>query len=100
MQLSNKDQKLLATYQTWLRNNKLNDKCSVNFIEQNSLLVFHVWNLQEMISETIWFKTYNKKWEFYIKTLDQKFNKYFSLKEILKIEKGFVLKTFKEKQNL
>ncbi|MBP1525875.1 MAG: hypothetical protein H9Q65_05310 [Spiroplasma ixodetis] len=59
-----------------------------------------MWELEKLISETIWLKSYNEKWQFYIKTLDEKFNKSFLLEEILKIEKDFVLKTFKEKQNL
>jgi len=45
----------------------------------------------------MWLKTDNYKWEFYIKTLGEKINKSVSLKEILEIEKDFVIKTFKEK---
>lgn len=100
MHLSNKEQELILTYQNWLKANNLIDKCHPYFIEQNSMLVFQVWNLKEMISETIWLKTDNEKWEFYIKTLDQKFNKYFSLNEIIDIEKDFVWNHFKEKSNL
>lgn len=100
MQLTNKEQELLSTYQNWLKKNNLNDKCILNFIEENSILVFQTWNLKEIISETIWLKSDNEKWQFYIKTLGEKFNKYFSLEEILKIEKDFVLKIFKEKSNL
>ncbi|WJG71353.1 hypothetical protein [Spiroplasma ixodetis] len=96
MQLSNKEQELLWTYQNWLEKNNWNDKCSINFIEQNSILVFQVWDLQEIISETIWLKNDNKEWKFYIKNLGEKFNKSFSLKEILKIEKDFILKSFNE----
>ncbi|WP_338987883.1 hypothetical protein [Spiroplasma endosymbiont of Dasysyrphus albostriatus] len=84
MQLSNKEQELLSTYQNWLKENNLSDKCNVNFIEANSILVFQTWNLEEIISETLWLKTDNKKWQFDIKTLGEKFNQYFSLKEILK----------------
>lgn len=54
MQLSNKEQELLSTYQNWLKENNLSDKCNVNFIEENSILVFQTWDLKEMISETIW----------------------------------------------
>ncbi|WDA55035.1 MAG: hypothetical protein PPFGHCPK_01516 (plasmid) [Spiroplasma endosymbiont of Drosophila atripex] len=100
MQLTNKEQEFLLTYQNWLKKNSLNDKCNVNFIEENSILVFQTWNLKEIISETIWLKSDNEKWQFYIKTLGEKFNKNFSLEEILKIEKDFILKIFKEKSNL
>ena len=100
MQLTNKEQEILSTYQNWIRENKLNDKCSSYFISQTSMLVFQVWNSKERISETLWLKSDNEKWQFYIKTLGEKFNKDFSLEEIFKIEKDFVLKTFKEKQNL
>ncbi|WDA54884.1 MAG: hypothetical protein PPFGHCPK_01365 (plasmid) [Spiroplasma endosymbiont of Drosophila atripex] len=100
MQLSNKEQELLSIYQNWLKEKNLSDKCNVYFIEENSILVFQTWNLKEIISETIWLKSDNEKWQFYIKTLGEKFNKTFLLEDILKIEKDFVLKTFKEKQNL
>ncbi|WDA54974.1 MAG: hypothetical protein PPFGHCPK_01455 (plasmid) [Spiroplasma endosymbiont of Drosophila atripex] len=100
MQLTNKEQKLLSTYQNWLRKNNLSGNCNAYFIEQNSMLVFQVWSLEQLISETLWLKIDNEKWQFYIKTLGEKFNKYFSLEEILKIEKDFVLKNFKEKSNL
>ncbi|WJG71425.1 hypothetical protein SIXOD_v1c28700 (plasmid) [Spiroplasma ixodetis Y32] len=49
-----------------------------------------------MISETLWLKTDNQDWKFYIKTLDEKFNKSFSLSEVIEIEKNFVIKTFKK----
>ena len=100
MQLSSKEQVLLSTYQKWLKENKLNDKCNAYFISQTSMLVFQIWDLEKLISETIWLKINNEKWQYYIKTLVEKFNKSFSLEEILKIEKDFVLKTFKEKSNL
>ncbi len=96
MQLSNKEQELFWTYQNWLEKNNWNDKCSINFIEQNSILVFQVWDLQEIISETIWLKIDNEKWQYYIKTLGEKFNKSFSLSEVIEIEKNFVIKTFKK----
>lgn len=96
MQLSNKELKLLSTYQNWLKKNKLNDKCCSYFISQTSMLVFQVWRIEKLISETIWLKINNQEWKFYIKTLDEKFNKTFLLEDILKIEKDFVLKTFKE----
>ncbi|WP_252320675.1 hypothetical protein [Spiroplasma endosymbiont of Lariophagus distinguendus] len=64
------------------------------------MLVFQVWRIEKLISETIWLKSDNEKWQFYIKNLDKKINKSFLLEEILKIEKDFVLKTFKEKSNL
>ncbi len=64
------------------------------------MLVFQVWELEKFISETIWIKINNEKWQFYIKNLGEKFNKTFLLEEILKIEKDFILKTFKEKSNL
>ncbi|MBP1526635.1 MAG: hypothetical protein H9Q66_01710 [Spiroplasma ixodetis] len=95
MQLTNKEQEFLSTYQNWLKENDLSNKCEVYFSEQNSMIIFQVWELQEMISETLWLKTDNEKWQFYIKTLGEKFNKSFSLKEILEIEKDFVIKTFK-----
>ncbi|MBP1525172.1 MAG: hypothetical protein H9Q65_01385 [Spiroplasma ixodetis] len=97
MQLSNKEQKLLSTYQNWLKENKLSSNCNVYFISKTSMLVFQVWDLQKMISETLWLKTNNQEWKFYIKTLGEKFNKSFSLSEIIEIEKDFVIKTFKEK---
>lgn len=77
MQLTNKEQKLLSTYQNWLKENSLSDKCNVNFIEENSILVFQTWDLEEMISETFWLKTDNEKWQFYIKNLGEKINKSF-----------------------
>lgn len=40
----------------------------------------------------------NEKCQFYIQTLVEKFNKFISLEEILKIEKDFVLKTFSKKE--
>lgn len=61
------------------------------------MLVFQVWRIEKLIRETIWLKNENQDWQYYIKTLDEKFNKSVSLKEILEIEKDFVLKTFKEK---
>ena len=67
MQLSNKEQELLSTYQNWLKEKKLSDKCNVYFIEENSILVFQTWDLQKLISETLWLKTDNEKWQFYIK---------------------------------
>ncbi|WP_174480094.1 hypothetical protein [Spiroplasma endosymbiont of Danaus chrysippus] len=100
MQLTSKEQELLSTYQKWLKENNLSGNCNAYFISKTSMLVFQVWDLQEIISETIWLKTNNQEWQFYIKNLGEKFNKDFSLKEILKMEKDFVLKTFKEKQNL
>ncbi len=36
MQLTNKEQEILSTYQNWLKKNNLNDKCILNFIEENS----------------------------------------------------------------
>lgn len=95
MQLSNKEQVILLTYQNWLKENDLSNKCEVYFSEQNSMIIFQVWELQEMISETLWLKTDNEKWQFLIQTLGEKFNKSFSLEEILNIEKDFVLKNFK-----
>ncbi|WP_339048780.1 hypothetical protein [Spiroplasma endosymbiont of Colias croceus] len=100
MQLTNKEQELLSKYQNWLKKNNLSDKCNVYFLEQNSTLVFQTWKWKEMISETIWLKIDNKEWKFYIKNLGEKFNKSFSLSEIIEIEKDFVVKIFKEKQNL
>lgn len=44
MQLSNKEQEFLSTYQIWLKENKLNDKGNAYFISQTSMLVFQVWN--------------------------------------------------------
>jgi len=96
MKLSSKEQVLLSTYQNWIKENNLNNKCNVYFISKTSMLVFQVWDFQEMISETIWLKTDNEKWQFYIKTLDKKINKTFLLEEILKIEKDFILKSFNE----
>ncbi|WP_342217481.1 hypothetical protein [Spiroplasma endosymbiont of Amphimallon solstitiale] len=95
MQLTKKEQELLSTYQNWLKKNSLSDKCNAYFISKNSMLVFQVWDFQKLISETIWIKIDNEKWQFYIKNLDEKFNKTFLLEDILKIEKDFVLKTFK-----
>lgn len=40
MNLTSKEQELLATYQKWLQENKLSDKCCFYFIEHNSCLVF------------------------------------------------------------
>ncbi|WJG71444.1 hypothetical protein SIXOD_v1c28890 (plasmid) [Spiroplasma ixodetis Y32] len=100
MQLSNKEQELLSNYQNWLKENKLNDKCNAYFISQTSMLGFQVWYLEKLISETIWLKIDNEKWQYYIKTLGEKFNKSFSLKKILEIEKDFVFKTFQKKSNL
>lgn len=100
MQLTNKEQELLSTYQKWLKENNLSGNCNAYFISKTSMLVFQVWEFKKMISETLWIKIDNEKWQFYIKNLGEKFNKDFSLEEILKIEKDFVLKTFKEKQNL
>ncbi|WP_174481626.1 hypothetical protein [Spiroplasma endosymbiont of Danaus chrysippus] len=100
MQLTKKEQKLLSTYQKWLKKKHLSGNCNVYFISKTSMLVFQVWEFEKLISETLWLKTNNQEWKFYIKTLDEKFNKYFSLNEILEIEKNFVLKTFKEKANL
>ncbi|WDA55059.1 MAG: hypothetical protein PPFGHCPK_01540 (plasmid) [Spiroplasma endosymbiont of Drosophila atripex] len=97
MQLSNKEQELLSTYQIWLKENKLNDKCNAYFISQTLMLVFQVWELEKLISETIWLKNENQNWQFYIKTLGKRFIKSFSLEEILKIEKDFVIKTFQIK---
>jgi len=45
MQLTNKEQELLSTYQNWLKENKLNNKCNTYFISQTSMLVFQVWDL-------------------------------------------------------
>jgi len=95
MQLTKKEQELLSTYQNWIRENKLNDKCNAYFISQTSMLVFQLWDLEKLISETIWLKNNTQDWQYYIKTLGEKFNKSFSLEEILEIEKDFVLKTFK-----
>ncbi|WP_342254655.1 hypothetical protein [Spiroplasma endosymbiont of Zeiraphera isertana] len=100
MQLSNKEEELLSMYQNWIKENKLNDKFSAYFISQTSMLVFQVWDLEKLISETIWLKTDNEKWRFYIKNLDEKINKSFLLNEVIEIEKDFVLKTFKERHNL
>lgn len=100
MQLSNNEQEILLTYQNWLKENNLSDKCNVYFIEENSILVFQTWNLQEMISETIWLKTDNEKWQFYIKNLSEKINKFFLLSEVIEIEKKFVIKTFKKRYDL
>lgn len=99
MQLTNKEQEILTIYQKWLKENNLNGNCNAYFISKTSMLVFQLWDLQKMISETIWLKTDSEKWQFYIKNLGEKFNKSFSLKEILEIEKDFVLKIFKEKSN-
>jgi len=100
MQLTQEEQKLLSTYQNWLKKNNLSGNCNTYFISKTSMLVFQVWELEKLISETIWLKNEKQNWQYYIKTLDERFNKSFSLEEILKIEKDFVLKTFKEKQNL
>ncbi|CAB1054889.1 hypothetical protein [Spiroplasma endosymbiont of Danaus chrysippus] len=54
-----------------------------------------MWEFEKLISETLWIKTNNQEWKFYIKNLGEKFNKTFLLEDILKIEKDFVLKTFK-----
>ncbi|WP_342273376.1 hypothetical protein [Spiroplasma endosymbiont of Acasis viretata] len=99
MQLTQEEQKLLSTYQKWLKENNLNGNCNAYFISKTSMLVFQVWEFEKLISETIWLKSNNEEWQFYIKNLDEKINKTFLLEEILKIEKDFVLKTFKEKQN-
>lgn len=100
MQLTNKEQELLSTYQKWLKENNLRGNCNAYFISKTSMLVFQVWDFQKLISETIWLKNDNWEWQFYIKNLGEKFSKYFSLEEILKIEKDFVLENFKEKSNL
>lgn len=42
----------------------------------------------------------NCKWQYYIKNLDEKTLINFSLKEIIEIEKDFVVKNFKEKSDL
>ena len=94
IQLTQKEQKLLTNYQKWLKENKLDSNCNVYFMSKTSILVFQVWEFEKLISETLWLKTDNEKWQFYIKNLGEKFNKSFSLKEILEIEKDFVLKTF------
>ncbi|WP_342261537.1 hypothetical protein [Spiroplasma endosymbiont of Notiophilus biguttatus] len=70
MQLTNKEQELLSTYQNWIRENKLNDKCNSYFISKISMLVFQVWELEKLISETIWFKNEKQDWQYYIKTLE------------------------------
>lgn len=100
MQLSNKEQELLSTYQNWLKENNLSDKCNAYFISKTSMLVFQVWELEKFISETIWVKSNNEKWQFYIKTLGEKINKSFLLSEVIEIEKDFVIKTFKERYDL
>ncbi|WDA54908.1 MAG: hypothetical protein PPFGHCPK_01389 (plasmid) [Spiroplasma endosymbiont of Drosophila atripex] len=100
MQLTSKEQELLSTYQKWLKENNLSGNCNAYFISKTSMLVFQVWDLQKLISETLWIKNNNQEWQFYIKTLGEKFNKSFLLEDILKIEKNFVLETFKEKSNL
>ncbi len=84
MQLTQEEQKLLSTYQKWLKENNLNGNCNAYFISKTSMLVFQVWDLQKMINETLWIKTNNQEWKFYIKTLGEKFNKYFSLKRKIK----------------
>ncbi|WP_174481307.1 hypothetical protein [Spiroplasma endosymbiont of Danaus chrysippus] len=95
MQLTQEEQKLLSTYQNWLKKNNLNGNCNAYFISKTSMLVFQVWEFEKLISETLWIKTNNQEWKFYIKNLGEKFNKTFLLEDILKIEKDFVLKTFK-----
>ncbi|WP_425380737.1 hypothetical protein [Spiroplasma endosymbiont of Polydrusus pterygomalis] len=92
MQLSNKEQKLLLEYKNWLKENNLSNKCNVYFSEQNSILVFQVWNLEQQISESVWLKVDNEKWKYYIKTLGEKSHTSFSFSKILAIEKKFVLK--------
>lgn len=99
MQLSNKEQELLTTYQTWLRNNKLNDKSSAYFLKEN--LVLQVWDSQQNhICESVWHKVDQDKWEYCNKSTNTTFNIDYSLTEIFQRQKEFVLKTFKEKQNL
>ncbi|WP_342276453.1 hypothetical protein [Spiroplasma endosymbiont of Nebria brevicollis] len=95
MNLTSKEQELLTTYQNWLQENKLSNKCNAYFLEQISSLVFQVWNLEKQISESVWLKLDNCKWQYYIKNLGEKFVKFFSLEEILEIEKDFVVKSFK-----
>lgn len=80
MQLSNKELELLSTYQNWLKENKLNDKCNAYFISQTSMLVFQIWELEKLISETVWLKNESQDWQYYIKTLGEKFNKSFFTK--------------------
>ncbi|WP_252319110.1 hypothetical protein [Spiroplasma endosymbiont of Lariophagus distinguendus] len=87
MQLTSKEQEILSTYQNWLKKNNLSGNCNAYFISKTSMLVFQVWEFEKLISETLWLKTGNQEWKFYIKTLGEKFNKYFSLNEILEIEK-------------
>ncbi|WJG71381.1 hypothetical protein SIXOD_v1c28110 (plasmid) [Spiroplasma ixodetis Y32] len=71
MQLTEKEQELLSTYQKWIKKNNLSDKCNAYFISKTSMLVFQVWNLQKIMSETIWLKNDNEKWHFYIKNLGE-----------------------------
>lgn len=52
--------------------------------------MFQVWDLEKQISESVWLKTDNCKWQYYIKNLG----------EIIEIEKDFVVKNFKEKSGL
>ncbi|WJG71426.1 hypothetical protein [Spiroplasma ixodetis] len=40
MKLTQKEQKLLSTYQNWLKENNLSSNCNTYFIEENSILVF------------------------------------------------------------
>lgn len=79
-----------------LKANGFSYKCNAYFIEQNSCLVFQVWGLEKQISESIWIKTDKQNWQYYIKTLDQKFNKSFLLNEIIEIEKDFIFKNIKQ----
>lgn len=99
MQLLNKEQELLSTYQTWLRNNKLNDKCSAYFMREN--LVLQVWDSkQNYICESVWHKVDKNKWEYCNKNSNITFTIDYSLTEIFQKQKNFVLKTFKENSNL
>ncbi|WP_342276461.1 hypothetical protein [Spiroplasma endosymbiont of Nebria brevicollis] len=94
MNLTSKEQELISTYQSWLKENSLSDKCYSYFIEQISSLVFQVWNLEKQISESVWLKIDNYKWQYYIKNLGKKFIKVFFSKRNLRNWKRFCGKKF------
>lgn len=58
MQLTEKEQELLSTYQNWLQENNLSSNCNAYFISKTSMLVFQVWSLEQLISETFMTKNW------------------------------------------
>lgn len=95
MQLSNREQELLINYQNWLKEKNLIDKFCAYFMKEN--LVLQVWDLQNDVCESVWQKVDKDKWEYCNNSSNYTFNIDFSLNEIFKRQKDFVLHFLKQK---